>query len=251
MHLHANNTPTRALARSFACSNERGAQNSPECQVNSFLMLVGETTAAAMEVYRELGRAHEFLRASSPADSPGIRIELTPPPNAKYVGPDQIGVKGEYYLHFSDGWYEHDDNKMLSIGYFGHAAAQSLNDGGMFIDVKKVDLLKPSGRVLPAADPTFSSNDYKMYTKEDMLKCSASAAAELATLAGRGIVEDKAVRQHMNKFCSHGWTKGIPTLPQFEFVFAGPMHGFMNECQYTSDMIDDYAEELESALDLT
>ena len=245
------NKVTDAVEGSFALSNLRGGQNSPENQINSFLLRSKETSPEALAVYKLIADAHSRLRASSSSSSDGIEIELTPPPGAKWCPAAHIGVTSKYFIHFSNGWYEHDDNKMLSVGYFGHANAQSMNTGGMFMDVTKTFLLKPDGRVLPALDPEYKADrDYCLYDKDTIEKKAKEACAELQKLKAAGTTDEKAISSHMSLKCDHGFTKGIAPLSHFEFAFFDALHGFANETEYVSTMIDDYAFELQGMWDL-
>ena len=77
------------------------------------------------------------------------------------------------------------------------------------------------------------------------------ASDELSKLKAAGVVDENAISKHMNTFCDdHGWTKGIAPLSHYEFAFFDALHGFANDCEYISTMIDDYAMELQSTWNL-
>ena len=65
--------------------------------------------------YARIDETCSVMKASEPPLSTGVPVLLVPPPNAKYYAPGDIGVQRPYYLHFTNGFFEHSDGKMRSI----------------------------------------------------------------------------------------------------------------------------------------
>ena len=92
--------------------------------------------------YTRIDEAWRVMKASEPSSSAGIPVLLVPPPNAKYCAPEDVGVSRTYYLHFTNGFFEHSDWKMHSILYrAANGSASSHRTGGLRVNVAKNSIL--------------------------------------------------------------------------------------------------------------
>ena len=214
---------------------------------------MSETSAVAALVYKKLAQCHAKLAATSDPTSAGIPITLVPPRNAKYASKEQIGKNCTFFLHFTSGWFEHVDNKMMGLLYLHANNVQALVSGGMFANFTKATLLRPKAKVLAASHPEFRRLvDYEMFTPETIAKKCDAVLAEIGRLT---FVDTPLEHMHAKvlEFCRNTGNEFFmhePPLSQVRFALFDALHGFTNEAEYERGLVNDYAEELQGALKL-
>ena len=237
---------------SVSCGNIGTAAGSPVNQFQEAFVGAKEDSPEMMKIYDAMQSAFDRLAASSPASSDGIPIYITPPSNAAWCPPEQRGIPREWRVHFTFGWMEHDDHKMMSLLWrMAGGNASCAVAGGVRYNVTKAtrcDKWSATARIVEGSDPNRRPHDYVWTSNEWIADKCAMNKEEMARVRSENpTISDVAVRKHMNKFCGENLNAFTEGLPPFRFAllaFYDPLHLDNNLCQYNMWQYNDLAEEV-------